>query len=123
MAVMALVMIAFTLAAVFGVVLFAVACAWCLLPRFRRLALVTLVWGVAGAVASIQLFVSMMKVYDHAREPILSLVGGMFIAAGFGILGAIGSAIFLGAKGLRLPNRWADRRRQGPPPNQRLERP
>jgi len=119
----ALVMIAFTLAAVFGVVVLAVACLLCASHRFRRLGLAMLLWGAAGSIASFALFLLIVLVGEHGREPIFSQVGAMFAAAGFGIAGSAGGMVFLAVRGLRLPNRWADRRRPAPPPNQRLERP
>ena len=119
----ALVMIAFTLAAVFGVVVLAVACLLVALPRFRRLGATVLLSGIAGSVVSFALFVLIVIVHDHGREPVFSQVGAMFAAVGFGGAGAAGGIAFLAIRSLRLPNRWADRRRPAPPPNQRLERP
>jgi hypothetical protein len=69
-------------------------------------------------VASFALFVVSVIWGEHGREPLFSQVGVMFAAAGFGIAGATGGIAFLAIRGLRLPNRWADRRRAPPPPNQ-----
>jgi hypothetical protein len=118
----ALVMIAFTLAAVFGVVVLAVACLLLASPRLRRLGVAVVLWGAAGSVASFALFILWVIWGEHGREPVFSQVGAMFAAAGFGIAGAAGGVAFLAIRGLRLPNRWADRRRPAPPPNYRLER-
>jgi hypothetical protein len=114
---------AFALAAVLGVVMFVVVCALCVKPRLRRLGLAMIGWGLAGSAFSFALFALLVINSEHSREPIFSQVGAMFVAAGFGVVCAVRGTTFLGARILRLPNRWADRRRHGPPPNKRLERP
>jgi len=112
----ALVMIALTLAAAFGVVVLAIACLFLASPQFRRLGVAVLLWGAAGSVASFTLFVLSVIWGEHGREPVFSQVGAMSAAAGFGIAGATGGIALLAIRGLRLPNRWADRRRVPPAP-------
>jgi hypothetical protein len=115
----ALAMIAFTLAAAFGIAVFIAAVTLSASLRFRPMGFSILTWGVTGSAAAFILFVLIVQFGEDGREPIFSRFGAAFAAAGFGIVGAAGGLLFLAVRGLRFPNRWADRRRPVPPPNHR----
>ena len=110
----ALAIIALLLAAVFGGVVLIVGCLLLISPKVRRLGIAVLFWGVLGAIAGFALFALLALWVEDGREPVISQVAGMISAAGFGVAGTLGGLYFLLVRGLRLPNRWADRRRAGP---------
>jgi hypothetical protein len=112
----AIAMILLTLAAVFGCLVLIAGCALLFLPKVRRLGIAILCGGLLGASAAFALFAFFVLLVEHGREPLLSQVAGVFSAAGFGAGGIGGAALFVLVRGLRLPNRWADRRRVGHAP-------
>ncbi len=112
----AITMILFALATVFGCVVLIAGCLMLISRKLRSLGVVVLGWGTLGALSSFALFAFIVLILEAGREPLLSEVAGAFSAVGFGVGGVCGLAYFLLARGLRLPNRWADRRRVGPVP-------
>jgi hypothetical protein len=114
--VFAIAMVLLTLAAVFGVFVLAAGFVLLLIPRLRRFGIVVVCGGFLGALAAFMLFALVVLLVEGGREPTISPVAGVISAAGFGIGGSVGAALFGMARLLQLPNRWADRRRAGHAP-------
>ena len=110
---LALLKIFFVIFAGFGGLVLVVGCLLLGSPRFRRLGRAVLLWGAAGAAAAFALFALATLLGQHGR-PLFGESGVMSAATGFGIAGTAGGFVFLAVRGLRLPNRWADRRRPAP---------
>jgi hypothetical protein len=106
-------MMLFTLAAVFGCFVLGAGCVMLISRKLRGLGVAVLGWGLLGSLAGFALFAFIALVLEAGREPLFSAVTGVFSAIGFGVGGVCGAACFLLVRGLRLPNRWADRRRVG----------
>jgi hypothetical protein len=109
--VFALVFTLLALAAVFGCVVLVAGCLLAISSRRRHLGVAILFGGFLGAVAAFGCFTSFVLLVEHGREPLLSQVAGVFSAAGFGVGGGIGASLYVLARGMRIPSRWADRRR------------
>ena len=109
-------MIFLTLAAVFGCLAVIVGCVLIILPQLRRFGVAVLGAGSLGAVAAFGCFASFVLFVEDGRKPLLSQVAGVFSAAGFGVGACIGASLYVLARGMRIPNRWADRRRVRPVP-------
>ena len=105
-----------TLAAVFGVFVLLTGSVLALIPKLRRFGIVVVCGGFLGALAAFTLFALVVLLGEGGREPLIGPVAGVFSAAGFGIGGSVGAGLFGMARLLRLPNRWADRRRAGHAP-------
>ena len=112
----ALLMIVFVLSAGFGGLVLLGACLLLASPRFRRLGATVLLWGAAGAAGAFALLALDSLLGGHTG-PLLGRAALLCAATGFGIAGAAGGFVFLAVRGLRLPNRWADRRRSAPLPD------
>jgi hypothetical protein len=97
--------------AAFGGLMLIAACVMLAFRQARSQGAVMLGWGSIGALAGFALFAFVVLIVVPGREPLLSQAAALFSAAGFGLSGVAGLAFLLIAQGLRLPNRWADRRR------------
>jgi hypothetical protein len=105
--------ISLTFAAAFGCLVLVAGCALLSAPKFRGLGIAVLVGGFVGAILAFSLFAFFVLIVESGREPLLSRVTGVFVAAGLGAGGAMGAILFLLVRVMRLSNRWVDRRRVG----------
>jgi hypothetical protein len=112
----AIAMILLTLAAVFGALVFVTGSALLIVPKMRGLGFTVLVGGLVAAIITFALFSFFVLVVEAGREPLLSQVTAVLVAAGFGVGGVLGAGSFVLYRFLRTPNRWADRHRVGHAP-------
>jgi hypothetical protein len=100
-----------TVFAAFGCLTLIAACVMLASRKARSQGAVMLGWGSLGALAGFALFSFIVLIVMPGRGPVLSQAAALFSAAGFGVSGVAGLVFLLIARGLRLPNRWSDRRR------------
>jgi hypothetical protein len=112
--VFALLFIFLALAALFGCLVFIAACVLTFSSKRRGLGVTSLCWGLVGAAGVFASFAFLALFVEHGREPLASQFSGVLSAAGFGAGGAIGAFLYVLRRGLRIPNRWSDRRRATP---------
>jgi hypothetical protein len=98
--------IVLTAAAAFGVVVFAGACALSAVPKLRPWGVAVGAGGFFGALAAFCLFAFFATVVEGGREPIFSEVALVFSAAGFGVGGVFGAALFGFARAVKLARSW-----------------
>jgi hypothetical protein len=112
----AIAMILLMLAAIFGALVFITACALLIAPKLRSFGFTVLMGGMVTATIAFALFAFFVLVVEAGREPLLSQVTAVLLAAGFGVGGVMGAGSFVLFRFLRTPNRWADRHRVGHAP-------
>ena len=110
-----------TLAAVFGALVFVTGLALLLAPKLRSLGLTVLVGGSVTATIAFALFAFFVLVVEAGREPLLSQVTAVILAAGFGVGGALGAGAFVLFRLVRTSNRRAGRHFVGHAPGRGAE--